>query len=183
MINYLWIYNLKDIFIDLGINNRVMKKGSSVMKWSLELVWWLITGIIVVGVLYPIVSSVGNYEYLVPNIVFIVVFVTAIRHIFFLKHSLIAKNNILKIVLIIACIPVLAYLVQYLNTFQTFLDNLDNKTWDAFFGNMEHQKQLKMHKYIRTEMLFFGTGAIISTIIFPIRMVLSIWRQRNRGTV
>lgn len=160
-----------------------MGQGNLRMKWTLELVWWLITIVVIIGVIYPIMSTVDQYEYLVPNIVFIVVFIIGIRHIFLLKHSLIAQNNILKIVLIIACIPVLAYLVQYVNTFQTFLDNLDNNDWNDFFGDMEHKKQLRMHKYIRTEMLFFGTAAIISTVVFPIRMVISIWRQRNRGTV
>lgn len=153
------------------------------IKWKLELVWWLFTAVVCVAVLYPIISKVSGYEFLIPNIVFVTVFITATRHIFLLKHSLIANNKILKAILIVICIPIIAYLLQYITDFQTFLDNLDETGWDTVFGDQSLAKQGEIRKYMRAEMLFFGTGAIISAIVFPLRMILSIWRQWNRGTV
>lgn len=152
-------------------------------KWQLELVWWIFTAVVCVAVLYPIVSKVSGYEFLIPNIVFVVVFITATRHIFLLKHSLIADSRILKVILIIACIPIIAYLLQHITDFQTFLDNLNETGWDTVFGDQSLAKQREIRNYMRTEMLFFGTGAVISAIVFPLRMILSIWRQWNRGTV
>ncbi|MGK0388779.1 MAG: hypothetical protein ACI94Y_001511 [Maribacter sp.] len=153
------------------------------IKWKLELVWWIFTAVVCVAVLYPIISKVSGYEFLIPNIVFVVVFITAIRHIFLLKHSLIANRKILNIVLIVVCIPIIAYLLQHITDFQTSLDNLDVTGWDVVFGDQTLGKQDEIRKYMRAEMLFFGTGAVISTFLFPLRMILSIWRQWNKGTV
>ena len=153
------------------------------IKWKLELVWWIFTAVVCVAVLYPIISRVNDYEFLIPNIVFVVVFITAIRHIFLLKYSLIANHKILNVVLIIVCLPIIAYLIQYITDFQTFLDNLDETGWDIAFGDQSLDNQGEIRSYMRAEMLFFGTGALISVIIFPLRMILSIWRQWNKGTV
>jgi len=32
-------------------------------------------------------------------------------------------------------------------------------------------------------MIFFGVGGIITGIILPFRMIISLWRMRNKGTV
>ncbi len=157
-------------------------KNNLNLKIRLEIIWWIITALVVVGILYPIVSSVDNYQFLIENIVFIVVLITLTRYIFLLKHTFLAKINWLKLVLIFLCIPLLAYLFQSVNNFQTFLDNLLDTDWENAFGSGSHDQQNKMHSYIRAEMLLFGVGAIIVSFLFPIRMVISIWRQINRGT-
>jgi hypothetical protein len=40
-----------------------------------------------------------------------------------------------------------------------------------------------MMNYIRSEMLLFGVAGIISSVIFPFRMLMSVWRYRNQGRV
>ena len=158
-------------------------ESNSKLKISLEIIWLIITGLICLTILYPILSKVQYYPFTVPNILFIFIFITATRYIFFLKHTFLAKKNVLKLILIFACIPLIAYLINTVNLFQTYLDNLDDVTWKEMFGLLERTKQKQIHQYIRTEMLLFGTGAIITTFLFAIRMVVSIWRQKNKGTV
>jgi hypothetical protein len=38
-------------------------------------------------------------------------------------------------------------------------------------------------KYTRYQYLFFASGGLICLVLFPFRMVISMWRQYNKGTV
>src|SRR5690606_24809225 len=138
------------------------------------------TLILVAGVLYPILSKTDDYPFLAVNIVFIVVFVTFTRYIFLLKHTFLAKQQLLKIGIVLISIPVIFMLIHQINIFQTFLDEngIEGLAGDLPFGQRE-----KVAKFIRAEMLFFGVGSVISSILLPIRLVVSVWRTRNRGTV
>lgn len=37
--------------------------------------------------------------------------------------------------------------------------------------------------YTYNEVLLFGVGSVVAGIIFPLRLLLSVWRMKNRGTV
>ncbi len=152
------------------------------MKWMLEGIWWIVTAILIVIIMFPVWGKV-DYPFKFFNVVSIVAFVTLTRHIFLLKYSLIAQQNTLKVVLLILCLPLAWFLIENMSNFQTFLDYLDDTGWDTVFGEKPHEKQLEMYKYLRTEVSFFGTASLILCVLFPIRMVISVWRQRNRGTV
>ncbi len=148
---------------------------------KLEILWWIITAIIVLGVLYPIYSKVpDNYPFYFANILFIVVFITFTRLIFLLKFSFLANWEKIKIALITITPILLFFLVNELNFFQTFLDE---KGVENFLAKMSIPEQETMRKYITAEMLLFGVGSIITAVILPIRLLMSIWRVRNRGTV
>ncbi|MEL7121637.1 MAG: hypothetical protein AAFO07_19470, partial [Bacteroidota bacterium] len=60
---------------------------------------------------------------------------------------------------------------------------IDNEGFDAIVGNLPYEKRNGLLSYIRNEMFFFGVGSIASCVIFPFRLVLSVWRGRNRGTI
>lgn len=147
---------------------------------KLELIWWVFTLILTIGVLYPIVSKVETYPFLMINIIFIIVFVTFTRYVFLLKHTFIAKKQLLKIVLAILCLPITLYLIDRINNFQTFIDEQGSK---AVVGSLPFEQQESMMSYIRSLLIFFGVGAVIITIIFAIRLIISIWKLRNRGIV
>jgi hypothetical protein len=148
-------------------------------KWVLEILWWIVTGIILVVVLYPIYHNLNAYPFWKSNIVFIVSFITLTRYIFLLPHTFLARRQILKIALVFLSIPAIFLLVQELNYFQTFLDE---KGIEAVVGSLPVEERRTMVKYIRSEMLLFGVGSVISGVIFPFRMIMSVWRTRNRGT-
>jgi len=133
------------------------------------------------GVLYPIYNKVANnYPFYFANILFIVVFITFTRLIFLLKYSFLADWEKIKIGLITITPILLFFLVNELNYFQTFLDE---KGVENFLAQMSIPEQETMRKYITAEMLLFGVGSLIAAVILPIRLLMSIWRVRNRGTV
>ena len=100
--------------------------------------------------------------------------------IFLLKFSFLANWEKIKIALITITPILLFFLVNELNYFQTFLDE---KGVENFLVQMSIPEQETMRKYITAEMLLFGVGSLITAVILPIRLLISIWRARNRGTV
>jgi len=147
---------------------------------QMEVLWWLVTLLIAVAVVLPIYFTAGPYRFMVQNTIFVIVFITFTRYIFLLPFTFLARRQFLKQVLIIACIPAIFFLVQELNTFQTFLDE---NSMEAIIGPLPMQKAAGIGQYLHAEMLLFAVGAIISAVLLPFRLGLSIWRTRNRGTV
>ena len=150
------------------------------LHFRLEIIWWIFTSILAAGVIYPIVSKVVDYPFLMINIIFIFVFVTFTRYIFLLKHTFLAKQQILKAGIVLISVPIIFMLINQINLFQTFLDE---NGFDGLVGDLPFGKRENIARFIRAEMLFFGVGSVISAIVLTFRLVISIWRLRNRGTI
>ena len=86
----------------------------------------------------------------------------------------------MKVIFIFTSIPVTFLLIEGINSFQVYLDEVGI---NDFLGHLSNDQQQSLGTYIRTEMIFFGTSAVIGSILWPIRLIISIWRVRNRGTV
>ncbi|MEM1122593.1 MAG: hypothetical protein AAGJ18_19270 [Bacteroidota bacterium] len=148
---------------------------------KLELLWWVITLLVTAGVLFPIYTKVGSsYPFYGSNILFVVVFITFTRLIFLLKHSFLANWEKIKVAMIALTPILLFYIGNEMNYFQTFLDE---KGVENFIAQMPIEGQESMRKYITAEMLLFGTGSLIAAIVLPVRLLMSVWRARNRGTI
>lgn len=150
------------------------------LKITLELVWWVITALIVWAVLQPIQKAMYVWPFEFTNVVFVVVLFTLTRYIFLLKHTFINKQQVLKIVLMMLMFPLTFYLIERVNDFLGFIEE---QTWEPLTGHLPAPQQPLIQEYIWGEMLFFGVGSAIAAPAFAIRMMLSIWRTRNRGTV
>ncbi len=150
------------------------------LHFKLELIWWIFTLILIIGILYPITSKLNDYPFLMISIIFIIVFITFTRYVFLLKHTFIAKKQLLKIVLAILCLPISIYLVDRINNFQTFIDEQGFK---GVVGDLPFEQQESMMNYIRSLLVFFGVGAVIATVAFAIRLIVSVWKLRNRGSI
>lgn len=147
---------------------------------SLEVIWWIVTAVVIGGVLFPLRNYLQAYPFLITNIIYIIVFITLTRYTFLLPFTFLAYRQSLKIILVFLCIPLVFLLVQELNTFQTFLDYNGP---EALLGETNFEIGDSIVRYTYNEMLLFGVGSIIVGVIFPLRLVLSIWRGRNHGTV
>lgn len=150
------------------------------LRWSFEIIAILITFIIVGLIVAPIVLNINEYVFLIFNMAAIFLFFTLIRYVFLLRLTPFARFSPIKLIFIFLAIPIFVYLVDGLAEFQFFLD--ENGTY-ALVKNLHHDKQIPLSKYIRAEMIFFTVGSIIATAILPIRMIISLWRVRNRNTI
>ncbi len=142
---------------------------------------WIITALIVVMVLLPIYTQVGDkYQFYVENILFVIIFISFTRFIFLTKHHWFSHSTWFKTIAIFAVIPVLFYIVDNLWDFQRFLDEEGIGT---ILTEVPAKKQSSLAKYIKAEMIFFWAAAFIATLALPLRMLHSIWRLRHRGKV
>ena len=145
---------------------------------KLELIWWLVTAIVIIVVLSPIYSKIStNYPFYKSNIIFIITFITFTRLIFLIKYSFLTYWEKIKIALILFSPIFIFFLISELNFFQTFFDE---RGAEEFLTGMSIPEQQALSKYIRNEMLFFGVGSVIAAIILPFRLIMSIWKTRNR---
>lgn len=150
-------------------------------KVVLEIVWWAITAVIAVLFLLPLLTQVGyRYPFYIPNVFFIVLFVTFTRYIFLLKHTLIANSKWIKLVLVFLPIPLFFFSMDALYNFQDFLDKGDHI---KMLSLLSPDTAMNISKYMKYQFIFFGTGSLLVIFLFPIRMIISIWRGINKGTV
>ncbi len=156
------------------------KDKHSKLYIRLELIWWLVTLLVILGVLLPIYRVLPEYPFWIQNTVFISVFITITRYVFLLKHTLLAYRQWLKVVVSVLCIPLFFYLIKEVSLFSTIAEEIGI---EEMFGQLSMKGQADMSNYVRSEMLFFGAASIISTVILPFRMLISFWRTHNRGTV
>lgn len=155
-------------------------KNTQKLELKLELLWWVFTAIVTFAVIYPILQKLTAYPFLIINIVYIIWFITLTRTVFLLKHSFLADKQMVKAAIVLSSVPIIFILANFLTNFQTYMDET---TFDQFMTHLPLEDQKSMNKYIHSEMMLFGIGSIIISVIFPFRMVLSIWRNRNTNNV
>ena len=149
-------------------------------KVRLELIWWAFTLLLVLTILMPVWLKAPDYPFFAENAFFIIVFVTFTRLVFLLPTTLIAHTKWLK-VFVIAIAGILFFVMSTaLSDFRNFIDERGLQT---LVTHLHVTRQTRIINYIQNEMVFFGVGAIIAGIALPLRMIMSLWRMRNRGTV
>lgn len=152
-----------------------MQSRTSLVIW-MEVIWWIVTAIVVAGVLYPIWQSTVEYPFWTTNIIFIVVAITISRYIFLTKFTFLAKWKYFKIAIVCVTLPFIFLLIEKLVGFQSYLDE---EGLDSVLKNLAIADRESMFSYIRSQMLFFGTASVVAAIIMPIKMIISIWRNFN----
>lgn len=153
---------------------------SNTLKISIELIWWVITAIVVWAVLQPIHKAMHVWVFNTWNAIFVVVLITLTRYIFLLKYTFLANLQVLKIVLMLLMFPLTFLLIERVNE---FLGYIEEQTWEPLTGHLPPAQQPAIEEYIWGEMIFFGVGSALAAVAFAIRMMISVWRTKNRGTV
>ena len=136
--------------------------------------------IIALLVVLPIFLKVPNFPFMVQNFIFVFIFLNWVRYLFLLKYTPFSQSKWFKLVLLFITLPLLVYLTDWLSMFQEFKDNgelLDSIEFLSF------KEQGPIRRYIENEYVFFGVAAVVTSLMMPFRMIVSIWRVRNRGTV
>jgi len=149
-------------------------------KIRIELLWWVFTAVLVFAVMIPIILNIPAYPFYYQNTILIVVFVTFTRYIFLLPTTLIAKQKWIKLFIIAVAALVFFVLTTAVSDFRNYMDEEGLQT---LVDHLHVRQQISIMNYVKREMIFFGVGSILSTIILPVRMIISLWRVRNRGTV
>lgn len=124
--------------------------------------------------------NVGNaYPFYLYNSLCIVLAITLIRYLFLLKYHFIVERKWIKVLFIFIPIPIFLFLMDVLTEFQAFYDEVGIRN---IMSELHHKTQSKLSNYIKNEMIFFWAAAFISNALIPVRMIISLWREINKGT-
>ena len=157
-----------------------MRPTVRAQKLRLEFIWWIFTLLLICIVLLPIWQRAPAYPFFIENAFFIAAFVTFTRYIFLLPITLIARKKWIKLIIILASAILFFVMTTALSDFNNFLDVEGLQT---LVTHLHVHRQSNIINYMKSEMIFFGVGSIIAGILLPLRMLVSLWRMRNRGTV
>ena len=91
-----------------------------------------------------------------------------------------ANAHLVKVAIILLSVPIIAYLIGGINFFQTYIDE---NGMDSFLSSNSVLSEEQIGSFIRNELILFGVGSVIAAIVLPFRLVISLWRWKNRGTV
>ncbi len=149
-------------------------------KINIELIWWAFTFILAAIIIFPIWINAPLFPFFYQNIILVAAFVTFTRYIFLLPTTLVARQKWIKGFVIAVSAILFFVLTTALSDFHNFLDEEGLQT---LVEHLNVNAQTRIINYMKGEMIFFGVGSIIAGIILPFRMILSLWRVRNRGTV
>lgn len=149
-------------------------------KFLVEGLFWVVTLIVICLVMLPIYTTGIDFHFWKYNITFIVITLAFTRYIFFLKHMPFSHNTPIKVLFICITAPLLILLIDGLTMFQAYHDEVGLQ---ELVKHLPMTDQNSMMKYMKTEYMFFGVSSIICALILPIRMIISLWRVRHKGTV
>lgn len=156
-------------------------------KIVMELVWWLITAITAFIITQSLWGYFKRYDFIYELILYIIVFITFARYVFFLKYTFLAYFQKMKFLLIFISLPLIFYMVQEFFEFQDFLERQNGGLEEAelyFKDTVSFQERYAVLEYLSKRYTFFAVAAIIAVVITPFRLLKSYWRvHNNTGTV
>ena len=150
------------------------------LKVGLEAIWWVFTAVAVIAILAPVYLWTHDYPFYISNALFIVITITFARYAFFLRHTFLARLFWPKF-LIIALSAILVFVL--ITALGDFTNYLEERGLQTLVDHLHIERQYKTMSYIQGEVIFFGIASIISSALLALRMLISIWRMYNRGTV
>ena len=143
-------------------------------KWSLELIWWLVTVVVVALIMLPIIQANIDFPWMIYNVVYLVGAITLLRYNFSLHHHPLSDSKLFKISLILVA-PILFF--PLLEGLHDFLEFNDQEGLQTLVGHLSVKKQSWMMKYMRIEYVLAGTTCFLGVFAMIVKMIRSLWRQ------
>ena len=160
-----------------------LQQKQTLSKITMELIWCFFTGVAAFFIVQPLWKDFKDYFFIHQLIIYIIVFITFSRYIFFLKFTFLADAQKTKILLIFLAFPLFFYLLASFFELRSFMDRLSEGMleYESYFrdGISDEQRFIAVN-YLAKQYTFFGVSAIISVTVAPFRLILSIWRVYNQ---
>jgi hypothetical protein len=150
-------------------------------KVLLELVWWLVTLVILTVIMFPIWRNFPDFRFGITNCAFIICFITFTRYAFLLKYTFLANWEKGKIGFVLCAFAIAGILLVQMQDFNVWFDNGDP---DVLLKTVKKESiRPSLLEYIKTEFILFAVASSISAFLLAGRLLFSIWRLRNRDKV
>lgn len=140
--------------------------------------WLLLILLLPALVLWPVYSNDIVFTFYFYNILIITAPVFFLRYIFFIKYTFIEKTIVPKLLIMPLALILGIYSYIILNEFIDFYNN------NGIYYSLEDfslDKQEFLGNYIFRQFIFFAAFTMITCIVIPFRMLISVWRVYNKG--
>lgn len=146
-------------------------------EWNFEVLSWGFIAVFCILFMLPIyIKTHEHFTFYLPNIVSIILFVGITRWLFLWKFVPYSRSKWVKFVFIFIPIPILMYLIGSMWDFQKFIDE---EGTISFLKGSNDLNDYDFGRFIKYQFIFFCTGAIVTTVLLPVRMIISFWRIIN----
>lgn len=154
-----------------------MKKVLAInITW--ELIWWLITALLLYLVFEPIVS-VMDYEFLWFNVALLVLAITNFRGGLFLKQYRIFRKRVVRAIIFILNIHLIVLVIARTHFILAKVEHFSI----SYFGTLKEplglEEQYHLMRYIVNVVEFTAVAAVLMMIFLNIRILASYFRQTN----
>jgi hypothetical protein len=153
---------------------------SSRLRIYLNLLWALLSLAVLGAFSAPLLLNDIHFPFWPTLIVFILVFMVAVRYIFFLRHSWLGTRQFLKTGLIILGIWGIFLLINALHDFRVYADETG---LESIMGHLPDAEYTALSQFTRNTVIFFGVASVIATGILMLRLIISVWRWHNHRQV
>lgn len=147
-------------------------------KWIFNFLWLILILILSIVILWPIYSNNIEFKFYFDNVLFIILSLIYVRYIFLMRYTFIENTIIPKFIVLPMGIISAIYSYYAMNEFIGFYQD------NGMYFSLEKfilSKQEFLGHYIFRQFIFFGVLTLITSIILPFRIVVSIWRVYNKG--
>ena len=147
---------------------------------AIEGVSLLMTAVVVVVVMYPIWSQFPEFKFQWTNVLYIAAFLTFTRYTFLLRYTFLATAQNVKIGFILLTLIIILGLVTQIQDFNVWIDAGDP---ERLMPLVPQSRRDGLLSYIKSEFLFFAVGAVVASLFLAVRLMMSVWRTRNKEGV
>jgi len=142
-----------------------------------ELLGFIITAIIAYLVIYPFLLN--NIEFPLLKINFLIVFISLnyIRWQFLIKYSFFNESYVLHAILFVICI---FSVVTFYGLYGEFKFFYEEANLSSLLGHLSFDEAVTIRSYMKKEFTFSSVLVIISSFMFGVRLVRSVWRMKNK---
>jgi hypothetical protein len=146
-----------------------------------EVLWWLLTAMIVYAGLYPIVSII-DYKFVYLHAFFIIITVSYFRFSLGLKSVPYLRLSWVRYLLFTLNFILVFFIIKKEQELFRLFDSFETHDFGYPQQNvfMTPETKLRLFDYLKLSVNFFGTGAMLMTIALQLRIILSYWKSATK---
>jgi hypothetical protein len=147
----------------------------NIFHFAKELIWWAITLMIAFAVVYPIYQKI-DYMFLKMNMFFVFLAITYFRWTVSIRNLPFLQPVWTRFALFALNVSLFVYLMGEEQKFLMRIDNFFVEDFGMAWKELSMVEAEKLMRYIYTEIVLFGTGALIMIFLFNARIIISAWQ-------
>ena len=155
------------------IKNKVLHEN--LLHFAKEMIWLLITGMLIIAVLYPVILKI-DYFYWKINAFFIFVTITYFRYSLTFRSLPFLRPAWLRFILFTFNLSLFIYLMHHVQKFVVLSDIFYTEDFGFPKVIMYDNVKLGLFKYLYGELILFGTGSLVMISAFQLRLIVSYWQ-------